>query len=150
MKIEIIQKVKVKGISRKLIKDSLFFFKKQLIAKQILKKPFLNQKLLVVFISSSEMKELNQYYLDKNNPTDVLSFPAVEDNSFGELVLCVQKIKSQAKEHALSFQEEMAYLILHGFLHLLGYHHEEGGEKAKKMYQIQDSIFQSWQEQFID
>ncbi|MBC6415959.1 MAG: rRNA maturation RNase YbeY [Bdellovibrionales bacterium] len=150
MKIEIIKKTLLKESVKKTILEGVIFFEKKLVSKKILKKAFFKQKLLIVFVSSSEMKKLNQYFFKKNSTTDILSFSAVEKNSLGELVLCVQKIRSQAKDHNLSFQEEMIYLILHGLLHLLGYHHEQGGKKAERMYRIQDSIFESWQKKFVN
>ena len=147
MRLRIIQKVKSKFISKKQIQESLTFFQKELISKKADKKK-LNQNILIVFTSSEEMKQLNQNYLNKNNATDILSFSSMEKNSLGELILSVEKIKLQAREHGLSFQEEMIYLILHGILHLLGYHHEQGGEEAKETYRIQDLLFQAWQDKF--
>ena len=99
-------------------------------------------------MSSLEIKKLNKKFLKKDKTTDILSFSSIEENSLGELVLCVEKIKQQAKEHELSFKGEISYLLLHGLLHLLGYHHEKGGTSAKKMYQIQDEIFNQWQKAF--
>ena len=99
-----------------------------------------------MFVSSLEIRKLNKKFLKKNKATDVLSFSPIDENSLGELVLCVEKIEQQAKDHKISFEEEMAYLLLHGLLHLLGYHHEKGGASARKMYQIQDEIFSQWQQ----
>ena len=149
MRLKIIQKVKSRLICNKQIEESLCFFEKGLLSYGVDKKK-LCQKILIVFISSDEMKQLNKNYLNKSYVTDILSFSPIEEDSLGELALSVEKIKSQAKEHGLSFQEEMIYLILHGLLHLLGYHHEKGGKQAKKMYRIQDSLFQEWQNQFIN
>ena len=100
---------------------------------------------MIAFVSSADIQKLNKNFLKKNYVTDVLSFSPLEEDSFGELALCREKIKSQAKEHNLSIEEETAYLVLHGFLHLLGYHHEQGGESAEKMYKMQDKIFEEWQ-----
>ena len=97
-------------------------------------------------MSSVEIKKLNKQFLKKNKTTDILSFSPIEDDSLGELVLCAEKITRQAREQRFNFEEEMAYLLLHGLLHLLGYHHEKGGAEARRMYQIQDEIFSRWQE----
>jgi len=71
-----------------------------------------------------------------------LSFPGDESQgSLGELILCPQVLKAQAKEHDFSFQEELGYMIIHGVLHLLGYDHEKTSHQAKKMFRLQDQIF---------
>ena len=146
MRLSFIQKNKSKLISKKEIQKHLLFFKKELIAQGI-EKNKLNQKILIVFTSSQEMRQLNRDHLKRDYATDILSFSPVEEDSLGELILSVEKIKSQAKEHGISFKEEMMYLILHGLLHLLGYQHEKGGRKTKEMYRIQDSLFETWQKQ---
>jgi len=149
MFVRVIQKVKASFISKKQIQESLNFFQKELIAHKKDQKK-LNQKILIVFTSSQEMKQLNKQYLNKDKATDVLSFSPSEEGYLGELILSVEKIKLQAKEHDLSPQEEMIYLILHGLLHLLGMNHEKGGQEAQQMYEVQDSLFQAWQEQFLE
>lgn len=145
MKVEIIKKIGAKEISNKSIQSAVLFFKKELLKKKILKPSLSHKKLVLSFISPSQMQKLNYQYFKKKKPTDVLSFSPIEEGYLGELALCSEKIKSQAKEHSLSFKEEAMYLTLHGILHLLGYHHEKGGSQAKKMYQIQDFVFSSWQ-----
>lgn len=130
-------------VSEKFLKKFVKFMEKAFVKKKLL--AFSNKELVIVFISPSKIQGLNKKFLGKNRVTDVLSFSPSQKDSFGELALCGEKIKLQAKEHGLSVEEETAYLVLHGFLHLLGYHHEEGGEPAKKMYQIQDEIFNQWQ-----
>ena len=148
MKVEIMNFTKTRLFSQKEVKASLDFFEKVLIQKKILNSKSARNKLSVAVVSSSEIKKLNRKFLKKNKATDILSFSPLEEGSLGELVLCVEKIKQQAKEHGLSFKEEMSYLLLHGFLHLLGYHHEKGGAQARKMYQIQDEIFNQWLKEF--
>lgn len=85
----------------------------------------------IVFVSDSAIKELNRRFRGKNYPTDVLSFP-IEAAPFeienklllGDVVISVQRAAAQAKEHGLSFSDEVRQLILHGLLHLCGYDHE--------------------------
>ena len=146
MKLEIINYTKFRLPPQKKVRSSLQFFEKALIQRKILDSQLAGKKLVVVFVSSLKIKKLNKEFLNKDRPTDILSFSPMEDDSLGEIALCIEKIKKQAKEHQLSFEEELAYLLLHGLLHLLGYHHEKGGATAKKMYQIQDEIFSKWQE----
>ncbi len=167
MKLEIIKSQRASLVSKKFLKDFLQFVEKTLVKKHILPSSS-NKKLVIAFVSAKEIQKLNKQFLTKDYITDVLSFaPSQEDpfanfpqesvsqenftnnpvkeDSFGELALCMEKIKSQAREHKLSVEEETAYLVLHGFLHLLGYHHEQGGEPAQKMYKIQNEIFNEWQ-----
>ena len=103
-----------------------------------------NSSLVIACVSEDSMKKLNHQFRGRNQVTDVLSFAPVEEGSLGELALCVSQIKKQALSHGLTLEEEAFYLILHGILHLLGYDHESGGQKARKMYAIQDKIFEEW------
>lgn len=96
-------------------------------------------ELTIVFMDPVPAKKLNQQYRDKNYATDVLSFSTGE--GLGELVMCPQVLEKQAKEHGLSFQEETAYMVIHGILHLLGFDHERSKAGAHRMYGIQDQIF---------
>ncbi len=123
------------------------FLKDCLIKKEILPSSF-EKKLIITFLTKSSMKDLNNTFLNKNYTTDILSFAPMEKGYLGELALSEEKIKTQCKEHNLTFEEETIYLVLHGILHLLGFHHEEGGKEAHKMFEIQDAIFQEWQDQF--
>ena len=85
----------------------------------------------VAFVSDRAMRELNGRWRGKRETTDVLSFPAAQDEfekaeglSLGDVVISVEQAARQAEEHGLSFDEEVAQLILHGVLHLCGYDHE--------------------------
>ncbi len=143
MKLEIVGENPL--VSKRFLEDFLLFLESALKKKKtwpIEKKT----KLVIAFVSSKKIQELNKTFLKKDCPTDILSFAPLEKQSFGELALCGEKILNQAKAHKLTVEEETSYLVLHGFLHLLGYQHEKGGPSAKKMYQIQDEIFSQWQE----
>jgi probable rRNA maturation factor len=90
----------------------------------------------VVFVSDRAMGELNRRWRGKRGTTDVLSFPAGQDEferaagaMLGDVVISVERAARQAAEHGLSFEREVEQLILHGLLHLCGYDHErDGGE----------------------
>ena len=147
IQLEIFNNKKPSLVSKKFLRDFLCFLEKALVKRQILP-PSLNKKLVIAFISPMRIQKLNKTFLKKDNVTDVLSFAPTEEASFGELALCEEKIQSQAKDHSLTLEEETAYLVLHGCLHLLGYQHEKGGLSAKIMYKIQDEIFFEWQSFF--
>ena len=85
----------------------------------------------VAFVSNRAMRELNRMWRKKSGTTDVLSFPAEQDEfekaegeTLGDVVISVEQAARQAREHGLSLDEEVAQLILHGLLHLCGYDHE--------------------------
>ena len=90
----------------------------------------------IAFVSDRQMRELNRQWRGKTGTTDVLSFPAGEDeyanpdgSKLGDVVISLEQAVRQAKEHDLTADEEIAQLILHGLLHLCGYDHEtDGGE----------------------
>jgi probable rRNA maturation factor len=85
----------------------------------------------VVFVSDRAMGELNRRWRGKSGTTDVLSFPAGQDEferaagaTLGDVAISVERAARQAAEHGLSFEREVEQLILHGVLHLCGYDHE--------------------------
>ena len=85
----------------------------------------------VVFVSDRAMLDLNRRFRGRHSTTDVLSFPAaraefekLSDMGLGDVVISVERAATQASEHGLDFEEEVAQLILHGLLHLCGYDHE--------------------------
>ena len=83
----------------------------------------------IAFISDSNIRKLNQQFRGVDKATDVLSFPADEPDNLGDVAISVETAAKQAKENGLSFDDEIAQLILHGLLHLAGYDHEtDNGE----------------------
>jgi probable rRNA maturation factor len=83
----------------------------------------------IAFVSDKKIRELNRQFRDIDKATDVLSFPAEEPNNLGDVAISVETAATQAKENRLSFENEIAQLILHGLLHLSGYDHEtDNGE----------------------
>ncbi len=99
------------------------------------------QSISLVFVNAKEMRELNLRYRGKNRPTDVLSFAPSEPKSLGELVFSLSVLRVQAEQHQLSLQMELGYMVLHGVLHLLGLDHERSVSESKRMFQIQDKVF---------
>ena len=85
----------------------------------------------VAFVSDKRIRELNRQFRGIDTATDVLSFPADEpdESNLGDIAISVETAAAQAKENGLSFDDEIAQLILHGLLHLSGYDHEtDNGE----------------------
>jgi len=110
----------------------------------------------VTLTDNEEIHVLNREYRGVDRPTDVLSFPMAEDDDnigdydmdknavlLGDIVVSVEKIEEKAKEYMHSFERELAYLVIHSTLHLLGYDHETGDEDEKEMTEKQDKIIES-------
>lgn len=90
----------------------------------------------VAFVSDRVMRELNRRWRGQTGTTDVLSFPADQDEfeksegpTLGDVVISVEQAARQAQENGLTLDQEIAQLILHGLLHLCGYDHStDNGE----------------------
>lgn len=80
----------------------------------------------VAFVSDQSIRRLNRQFRGVDKATDVLSFPADDTDklNLGDIAISVETAARQAKENGLTFDEEVAQLILHGLLHLCGYDHE--------------------------
>ena len=88
-------------------------------------------------LNESESKKLNKKTFNKNNPTDVLSFPLYNDieainqldqsmhEDMGDMFICRKVIKKNAEIYDKDFVEELQYIVIHGLLHLIGYSHEK-------------------------
>jgi probable rRNA maturation factor len=88
----------------------------------------------ISFVSRSEMKKLNRKYRKKNKPTDVLSFSMKEGRLLGDVIICPSIAKANAVKYGSTFRSEIARLVVHGLLHLLGFDH------GKKMFEVQEKI----------
>ena len=83
----------------------------------------------IAFVSDKTIRELNNQFRGIDKATDVLSFPAEEDDNLGDIAISVDTAATQCMENGLTLNEEIAQLILHGLLHLSGYDHEtDNGE----------------------
>jgi probable rRNA maturation factor len=85
----------------------------------------------IAFVSDKAIRRLNRQFRGIDKATDVLSFPAddADELNLGDIAISVDTATAQAKENGLTFEEEVAQLILHGLLHLSGYDHEtDNGE----------------------
>lgn len=142
MHIEIINQTQSK-VPRKFITNWTKQIYKNLKKQKVLK---VEKDLIVVFVTIAKMKKLNSQFRGKSKPTDILSFEPIEESSLGELVLCLPVLKKQAKEHELSLNHEIGYMLIHGILHLLGYDHETSKKDSKLMFKIQDALFDKLQE----
>jgi len=109
-------------------------------------------------VSPEQIQELNKSFREVDKVTDVLSFPTCDNPTrgaitvvcedvnpetdlvnIGDIVICLERAKEQAKEYGHSLKRELAFLSLHGLLHLLGYDHIEE-EDEKQMIALQKEI----------
>jgi probable rRNA maturation factor len=145
VKVEIVSFIRA-PVSFKLIERTCLFLFSKMKRNQLLKAALTRKGsavLSVALVGVKRGQSLNLHYRKRNYPTDVLSFqtltPARE--GLGEIVLCIPVLKKQAKQHNVSFEDEIIYLLIHGFLHLLGYDHEKNLAEERKMMRLQDRIF---------
>ncbi|MDO9183073.1 MAG: rRNA maturation RNase YbeY [Bacteriovorax sp.] len=101
-----------------------------------------------------KIQGLNQKYRQKDKATDVLSFPIFsnlrpdklrsEKNppylELGDIVICKEIAKSQAREFDITYEQEIIHLGVHGFLHLLGFDHEISGKEEKIMEKYESEL----------
>ena len=79
-------------------------------------------ELSIAFVDDAAIQILNRDYRDKDKPTNVLSFP-MEGALLGDIVLARETIAREAKEQNKNLHDHLTHLIIHGFLHVLGYDH---------------------------
>ncbi len=88
----------------------------------------------LAFVSPTVIKRLNKSYRGQNRVTDVLSFSEVN-----EILICYSRAASQAKKNKTTIKREVAWLLVHGLLHLLGHTHETK-KKFDLMVGLQEKI----------
>ncbi|SQF70910.1 rRNA maturation RNase YbeY [Streptococcus sanguinis] len=126
-----------------------------------------NKEMAVTFVINERSHELNLEYRDTDRPTDVISLEykpeldiAVDEEDLldhpelaemledfdayiGELFISVDKAREQAEEYGHSFEREMGFLAVHGFLHINGYDHYTPEEEAE-MFGLQEEILTAY------
>jgi probable rRNA maturation factor len=83
----------------------------------------------ILFADDAAVRELNRAWRQKDQPTNVLSFPAPEGfNALGDIALALETVLAEATAQNKAPTDHTAHLLAHGFLHLLGYDHEDDAE----------------------
>lgn len=89
----------------------------------------------LLFTDDAHIQVLNRDFRGKDKPTNVLSFPAASgvfpDDAtkvLGDIVIARETVEREAEEEGKSFDHHLTHLLVHGFLHLLGYDHESDDE----------------------
>lgn len=105
----------------------------------------------ITLTNPENIKKLNNEYRNIDKETDVLSFPMFEKNeiedvkkteyreSLGDIVISIERVKQQAIEYEHSFEREFAYMLVHGFYHLMGEDHIEDNDK-KVMREKEENV----------
>lgn len=109
----------------------------------------------VTFVTNEMIRDINREYRGKDQPTDVISFAmeelgegetaiigSHEPRMLGDIIISLDRTKEQAEDFGHSFERELGFLAVHGFLHLLGYDHMTE-EDEKKMFSRQEEILVS-------
>jgi probable rRNA maturation factor len=111
-------------------------------------------ELCIKAVDEATIAQLNEQWMDKEGPTDVLAFPMdelrpglvteePEEGVLGDLVLCPAVAERQAAEAGHPTENEVEMLTVHGILHLLGYDHAEP-EEHREMFGLQDRLLDEW------
>lgn len=97
----------------------------------------------IIFVGTKRSKKLNKKYRNKDKPTNVLSFSfEVENlkNYVNEIIICPEIAYKEALKEGNDFNDYVAFLIIHSFLHCLGYDHEKEKER-KEMEKMEEDLF---------
>jgi len=111
-------------------------------------------ELCIKLVDEATIAQLNEQWMEKTGPTDVLAFPMdelrpglvneePEEGVLGDLVLCTSVAARQAVEAGHPAKDEVELLAVHGILHLLGYDHAEADEH-KEMFDLQATLLGEW------
>ena len=111
---------------------------------QVAEKLNIDGEICIKIIDEAESQDLNHTYRGKDQPTNVLSFPAdlpdfVESDYLGDLAICAAIVISEATEQNKPINAHWAHMSIHGILHLLGYDHIED-EEAEEMEALEVEI----------
>jgi probable rRNA maturation factor len=111
-------------------------------------------EMTMIVVDPPTMTEYNEKWMDKEGPTDVLSFPMdelrpgtddleAEEGYLGDMVLCPEVAQRDAESEGLVLRDHLELLTVHGILHLLGYDHAEPDEH-REMFGLQDALLERW------
>jgi probable rRNA maturation factor len=124
------------GFDKKVIpllrKSALFTLKQEKIKKY---------HISFTMISDADIKKMNRKFRKVNRITDVISFLVSEQHFMGDIYISSNRPKINARKYAMSFKQELCYLVIHGILHLEGFTDYDIKNKTL-MFSKQDKIFQ--------
>lgn len=101
-----------------------------------------NDKVMhIIIVDEETIQQMNNYYRKIDAVTDVLSFESDEEDSIGDIFICLKRAKEQAYDYYHSTRREVAFLSIHGYLHLIGYDHDTP-KKEKIMMDLTKSLLE--------
>jgi len=108
-------------------------------------------ELSITLVDSADMEELHLEWMREPGPTDILSFPMDElrpsedpqPGILGDIVICPEFVAADPDRAGMSMVERMAFLLVHGMLHLIGYDHATEDE-YEAMFAFQDRLLEQW------
>lgn len=114
-----------------------------------------NITISIIFTTPIDIQAYNKEYRNIDRATDVLSFPMFEKDEveklqkeksivpevLGDIIINLSQVKMQADEYGHSFERELAYMLVHGFYHLIGYDHIEENDK-KEMRKKEENVLE--------
>jgi probable rRNA maturation factor len=137
----LVQNLSARKIRREKIKKTI---------ERVLKDSGLSEcEVSVLLTDDAGIKELNNLYRNIDRPTDVLSFPMKDPYMLGDIVISVERAGEQAARYGVHFDEELARLLVHGTLHLLGCEHVKGGRQAAKMKKKEAELLRGLKEEGV-
>ena len=94
-----------------------------------------------ILVDNDYIQNLNKQFRDKDNSTDVLTFPDNTSNNLGDIFINIDKCEEQRIMYDHSFNRELGFLVVHGVLHTLGYDHQSDQDE-EIMFALQEEILQ--------
>lgn len=105
----------------------------------------INLYINIILTNPEHIRNINKKYRNIDKETDVLSFPMFEkeeieemkkngndiNEPLGDIIISIERVKQQAGEYGHSFERELAYMLIHGFYHLMGYDHMNDEDKKQ-------------------
>ncbi len=90
-------------------------------------------EICIALSNDAHVQELNQQWRQIDKPTNVLSFPQIEpfaslEGMLGDIILGLETVENEAKNNQLAFSDHLTHLVVHGFVHILGYDHQNDKE----------------------
>jgi probable rRNA maturation factor len=106
------------------------------------------REMTVILLDDDGIRELNAHYLDRDRPTNVISFSmregehsGINPHILGDIAISVETAERDARRGGLTLEQELDFLAVHGVLHLLGYDHEKSRKGAKAMRAKEREVF---------
>ncbi len=104
-------------------------------------------ELSLLVVDDDGIAPMNQQYLGRQGPTNVIAFPmqegdfaAMNPHLLGDVVISVETCQREAEAAGIGFDRRFAELLIHGILHLFGYDHETSSDEAERMFRKTDDL----------